>query len=188
MRQVADALADEAVRHLQALLRIDTTNPPGNESAACAYLGGVLEQEGIASTTFEPAPGRGSLVARLAASVPSLGGIGPGDAGGPLLLVSHLDVVPVERERWSRDPFSGEIADGCVWGRGAVDMKSLTALSLACLLDLKRRGASLRRDVALVALADEEAGSDQGARWLVARHPDALRAEWALCEVGGFTL
>ncbi|MBI3725687.1 M20/M25/M40 family metallo-hydrolase [bacterium] len=188
MLAVPEALKDEAVSHLQNLLRIDTTNPPGNETAAATYMKKVLEDAGIPATVHEPVPGRGSVVARLKATAPTLGGIAPGDAGGPLLMISHLDVVPAERAQWSHDPFSGEIAGGCVWGRGAVDMKSLAALSLTCVLHLKRRGVALRRDVVLAGVADEEAGSDKGSRWLVAHEPDALRAEWALCEVGGFTL
>jgi acetylornithine deacetylase/succinyl-diaminopimelate desuccinylase-like protein len=99
-----------------------------------------------------------------------------------------MDVVPAERSKWKRDPFSGEIAEGCVWGRGAVDMKSLLALSLAILCDLKRRKVNLRRDIVLLGVADEEAGSDKGARWLVAHEPELVRGEWSLGEVGGFTL
>jgi acetylornithine deacetylase/succinyl-diaminopimelate desuccinylase-like protein len=188
MLDVPEALKDEAVVHLQSLLRLDTTNPPGNEILCARYVKDVLEREGIGARIFEPSPGRASVVARLSATRSSLGGIAPGDSGGALLLVSHLDVVPAERDRWTRDPFSGDIADGCVWGRGAVDMKSMVALSLACVLHLKRRGVALRRDVALVGFADEEAGSEKGARWFVDNEPEAIRAEWALCEVGGFTL
>lgn len=188
MLEVPESLQDEAVAHLQALLRLDTTNPPGNEILAARYVKEALAKDGIEARILEPFPGRGSVVARLGCTRPTLGGIAPGDSGGPLLLVSHLDVVPADRARWSRDPFSGDLADGCLWGRGAVDMKSLTALSIACLAHLKRRGVSLRRDVILAGFADEEAGSDKGARWFVAHEPDLVRAEWALCEVGGFTL
>jgi acetylornithine deacetylase/succinyl-diaminopimelate desuccinylase-like protein len=188
MRKVSKDLEDEAVRHLQALLRFDTTNPPGNEITAARYVKEVLDREGIEARLFEPFPGRGNVVARLKATLPSLGGIGPGDQGGALLLTSHMDVVPADKARWKRDPFSGELADGCLWGRGAVDMKSLLALSLAVFCDLKRRKADLRRDMVLLAVADEEAGSEKGARWLVAHEPDLVRGEWSLGEVGGFTL
>src|SRR5262249_35649459 len=143
---------------------------------------------GIPATIYEPMPGRASVVARLKATLPSLGGLGPGDQGGALLLTSHLDVVPAERSKWTRDPFSGEVHDGCVWGRGAVDMKSLTALSLVALLHLKRAKKDLRRDVVLLGVADEEAGSEKGSRWLVAHEPEAIKGEWSLGEVGGFTL
>jgi acetylornithine deacetylase/succinyl-diaminopimelate desuccinylase-like protein len=187
MRKVSKELEDEAVRHLQALLRFDTTNPPGNEIAVARYVKEVLEKDGIEARIFEPFPGRGNVVARLPKTL-SLGGVGAGDGGGPLVLCSHMDVVPAERDKWRRDPFSGEIAEGCIWGRGAVDMKSLLALSLACVSDLKRRKVDLRRDVVLVGVADEEMGSEKGARWLVAHEPEAIAGEWGLGEVGGFTL
>ncbi|HZV02367.1 MAG TPA: M20/M25/M40 family metallo-hydrolase, partial [Planctomycetota bacterium] len=186
MRTVSKELEDEAVSHLQALLRIDTTNPPGNEIAAARYVKDVLDKAGIEARIYEPFPGRGNVVARLRAPVPQ--SIGPGDDGGALLLTSHMDVVPADKERWRHPPFSGERADGCIWGRGAVDMKSLLALSLALVCDLKRRNVTLRRDIVLVGCADEEMGSEKGTRWLVAHEPDAIRGEWSLGEVGGFTL
>lgn len=188
MRTVSKELEDEAVSHLQALLRHDTTNPPGNEILCARYVHEVLARNGIDAKIYEPFPGRANVVARLKTTLPTLGGVGPGDQGGALLLTSHMDVVPAERAKWRRDPFSGEAAEGCIWGRGAVDMKSLLALSLAIVCDLKRRKADLRRDVVLVAVADEEAGSEKGARWLVAHEPDAVAGEWGLGEVGGFTL
>jgi acetylornithine deacetylase/succinyl-diaminopimelate desuccinylase-like protein len=188
MRTASKELQDEAVGHLQALLRMDTTNPPGNEIVAARYVKEVLAKEGIEARIFEPSPGRGNVVARLNATLPSMGGVGEGDSGGALLLTAHMDVVPAERAKWRRDPFSGEIFEGCVWGRGAVDMKSLLALSLAIVCDLKRRKADLRRDIVLLGVADEEAGSEKGARWLVAHEPELVKGEWSIGEVGGFTL
>jgi acetylornithine deacetylase/succinyl-diaminopimelate desuccinylase-like protein len=130
-----DALQAEAIGWLKDLLRIDTTNPPGNELAAARFLAGVLEREGIEHRIVEAAPGRASLIARL-------GTRGP---GGALLLNGHLDVVPAERERWTHDPFAAVEADGCIWGRGAIDMKNMVAMSLASLVRLRRRGVPLAR-------------------------------------------
>lgn len=173
-----DALADEAVTHFKALLRIDTTNPPGNERAAADYIAGVLDREGIAYTIVESAPGRASLVARIAGT----------GAKGPLLMNGHLDVVPVERERWTHDPFAAVEADGCIWGRGAIDMKNMVTMSLMALVAQKRSGVVPSRDLIFAAVADEEAGSNYGALHLVEKHPDLVRAEYVLNEVGGHTL
>src|SRR5512143_2629975 len=113
-----DPVNAEAVQHLQQLLRIDTTNPPGNELAAAEYLARVLRAEGYEPILLEAAPQRGNLIARL-----------KGDGAlPPLLLYTHLDVVPAEPEHWTHPPFSGDIADGFVWGRGALDMKGVAAM------------------------------------------------------------
>lgn len=168
----------EALAHLKALLRIDTTNPPGNERAAAAYLAGVLAREGIAHELVESAPGRASLVARLRGS----------GRKGALLLNGHLDVVPAEAERWQHPPFAAVEADGYLWGRGAVDMKNMVAMSLMTLVLLKRQGVALDRDVVLAAVADEEAGARLGSLYLVERRPELVRAEYVLGEVGGHTL
>lgn len=173
-----DAVRDEATTHLQHLLRIDTTNPPGNEKAAAEYLAEVLRRDGIEPQLFEPEPGRVSLVARVA---------GRGERG-PLLLQGHTDVVPADPEEWTHPPFSGVIADGCLWGRGALDMKGTLVMQLMALLLLKRHGPTPRGDIIFAALADEEAGGFLGAGWLVDNHPDVVRAEVALGEVGGFTM
>ena len=172
------SLESEAITHLKNLIRIDTTNPPGNEIEAAKYLAQVLDREKIPCQIFEPSPGRGSLVARL----PGTG------AKKPLLLTSHLDVVPAEKKFWSHDPFSGEEADGCIWGRGAIDMKQMTAMELTLFLQAKRGGVKLSRDLILAAVADEEAGCLWGSRWLVENYPELLRAEYAVNEVGGFSL
>ncbi len=175
-----EAVGDEVVRHLQALLRIDTTNPPGNETAAAEYLARVLRSEGFEPLVLESAPGRGNLVARLK---------GTGERA-PLLLMCHTDVVPAEPEHWSYPPFGGEIHDGFVWGRGAVDMKNSVAVELMLMLLFKRRqeaGAPpLKRDLIFMAAADEERGGHLGAGWLVDHHPDLIRAEYAINEGGGY--
>ncbi|HLK38801.1 MAG TPA: M20/M25/M40 family metallo-hydrolase [Polyangiaceae bacterium] len=173
-----DAAAAEGALHLKQLLRIDTTNPPGNERAAADYIARVLGGAGIPFRVVEAAPTRASLVARL-----------PGSGkGAPLLLSGHLDVVPAEPERWRHDPFGGEEHDGCIWGRGAIDMKNMVAMSLVTLLLLHRTGARLDRDVVFAAVADEEAGSRMGAGFLVDRHPELVRAEYVLTEIGAYTL
>src|SRR5260221_632764 len=148
-----DALAAEAAEHLRALVRFDTTNPPGNETPAAEYLAGVLGAAGVKAQVIESAPGRGSLVARLGASVAD-------SAPEPaLLLHAHLDVVPARAaEGWTHDPFAGDLADGCVWGRGALDDKAAVAMMLVAVLALHRSGRPLRRDVIFAATADEEAG------------------------------
>jgi acetylornithine deacetylase/succinyl-diaminopimelate desuccinylase-like protein len=171
------AATDEALLHFKELLRIDTTNPPGNERAAADYLARVLDREGIGYQIVESEPTRASLVARLRGS----------GKHGPLMLSGHLDVVPVERDRWTHDPFGAEEHDGCIWGRGAVDMKNMLAMSLTVVLVLKRAGVPLDRDIIFAAVADEEAGSRLGARFLVERHPDLVRAEYVLNEIGAYT-
>jgi acetylornithine deacetylase/succinyl-diaminopimelate desuccinylase-like protein len=175
---VTEDLLDATVAHLQRLIRFETVNPPGNEAPAIAYLADVLRREGLQPIVLESAPGRANLVCRIPG----------GDADGPLLLASHVDVVEVERESWRRDPFGGEIADGCLWGRGAIDMKGKTAMDLAALTVLARSGRRPERDVVLVAVADEEAGCRHGSRWLAENHPDLIRASVCLNEVGGFSM
>ena len=147
---------------------------------------------GLAPEVVEPVPGRGSVVARLR---------GDGTGGEPLLLLSHLDVVPADAEGWTHPPFAADIADGYVWGRGAVDMKSMVALEVGVLRLLARPGAStrawtrrairspgLRRDVLFACTADEEAGGLDGAGWLVDHRPETLRAAGALNEAGGVSV
>lgn len=170
------AVRDEAVGHLGDLIRINTVNPPGNEIHACQYLARVLERQGIDATLLESAPGRGNLVARLRGN----------GKGAPLLLVAHLDVVTVEPARWKHNPFGGEIHDGFLYGRGALDTKDLVAMELAVMLWLKRNEVPLARDVIFMANADEEAGGQLGAAWMVREHPDLIRSEYAINEGGGF--
>jgi acetylornithine deacetylase/succinyl-diaminopimelate desuccinylase-like protein len=146
----------------------------------------VLSAGGIKAEVVETVPGRGSCFARLRATGRS--------TKPPLILLSHIDVVPVDAESWSRDPFGGELIDGEVWGRGAVDMKDMVAMELGVMLALRRSGAELRRDVILAAVADEEAGGALGARDLVGSRPDWFTdadgrpAAAALNEVGGYSM
>ena len=166
------------VELLAALLRFDTTNPPGNEVEAVEFLAGTLAEAGVEPEVLSPAPGRANLVARLA------GGDG---AEAPLLLNGHVDVVAAEAGRWRHPPFAGEVHDGVLWGRGAVDMKQMVAMSVVTVGLLARLGVPLRRDLKLAVVADEEAGCAAGSAWLVDHHPDKVRAGHAVGEVGGAT-
>ncbi len=169
-------LADEGVELLQEMLRFNTTNPPGNETPLACFLAEKLRREGIPADVIESSPGRGNLIGRL---------VGTGELK-PLMLASHLDVVAAEARRWRHDPFSGTVADGCIWGRGVLDMKGMTAFEVMSLIALKRTGYRHLRDLILVATADEEAGGGLGARFLVEQHADKIRSELALSEAGGF--
>lgn len=168
----------ETVARLRDLIRFDTTNPPGNELPLARYLESALRDEGVETTLFEPYTDRAALIARI----PGTG------AGRPVMLLAHMDVVGVERERWSCDPFAGEIRDGYVYGRGAIDDKGMLAANLMAVLllqrELKRTGNRLRRDVVFVATSDEEAGGEWGMGWLVETHPEVLDSEFALNEGG----
>lgn len=170
-----ERLMDECVRHLQTLIRLDTSNPPGNEIIAVGYIRQQLDAAGIPSETVESEPGRGNLRAVLK---------GDGSAR-PLLLMSHTDVVPAEPEYWTHPPFSGDLIDGYVWGRGAVDMKQWAAWHLAIFLELARTGLPLKRDIVLLATADEEDGSYKGMRWIAEYMPHWLDGEYGLSEGGG---
>ena len=169
------ALGDETVDLLRRYLMIDTTNPPGNEIAGARFLADVLARDGIESETIEAAPGRASLRARL-----------PGDGSlGGIVLHHHIDVVYADRRYWTVDPFGGVIADDYLYGRGAIDMKSTGILHLAALLALKRAHVPLKRDLVLLATADEEAGSEFGAQFVANRRRDWLAgAEYAISELG----
>ena len=179
MRISWESVQNEALDILRSLVRLDTSNPPGNERIATDLIAPLLGRHGIESVIREGAPTRANLVARL-----------PGaDRSRPALLLSfHTDVVPVEPAGWSRDPFGAETHQGCIWGRGTIDMKSKGAMDLVLMTALKRAGAIPNCDIILAAVADEEAGSDLGAKFLVERHPELIRAGWVLNEVGGFTL
>ena len=182
---------DEMVGHLQALIRLRTVNPPGDEILAARYLADVLSAASLSPVVLEPYPGRGNVVARLR---------GDGTGGGPLLLLTHLDVVPADPELWTHDPFSGDIADGYVYGRGAVDMKGMAALELQVVLGLAREATAagldpardpipgLRRDVIFAGTADEEAGGYQGIAWIVDHEPGLLQADACLTEAGGVSV
>jgi acetylornithine deacetylase/succinyl-diaminopimelate desuccinylase-like protein len=175
-----DRLADEATRWLADLIRIDTTNPPGNELAAAEYIARVLEKEGIAAEVIPSAPGRGILIARLrAGAVP--------DPSRALLLLAHTDVVGVDRSKWAVDPFGGVIQNGQLFGRGALDMKGPLVAHLAAFIALKRAAVRLDRDVIFLAEADEESGGDAGIEFAVRHHWDKIAAGFALNE-GGQTI
>ncbi len=170
-----DAFA-ESKRILQDLIRIDTTNPPGNEREAVDYLERLLEQEGFETRIFEPAPQRANLVSRLR-----------GDGSEkPLLLSCHLDVVAAEAEEWTHPPFGGVEADGFIWGRGAIDMKGFATMALTVFRLLKQNQVPLKRDVIFAAVADEEEMCEFGSRYMVEHHPEEIRAEYVINEVGGF--
>lgn len=168
----------EALEHFKNLIRIDTTNPPGNELAACQYLAQIFDKEGIPYQILESVPGRANIVARLKGT----GGL------KPLLLTSHLDVVPCEREYWDVDPFEALEKDGFIWGRGTVDMKNMTVMELTVFLKFHREKIPHQRDLIFAAVADEEVSCEHGSKFLVDQHPDLVQAEYALNEVGGFSL
>lgn len=174
---------DEVVDLCRELIRIDTSNFGGGEArgerAAAEYIAEKLAEVGLEPKVFESEPGRASTVARIEGEDPSR----------PALLIhGHTDVVPANAEDWTHDPFSGEIVDGCLWGRGAVDMKDMDAMTLALVRERMRSGRKPPRDVVLAFLADEEAGGIYGARHLVDRHPEQFEGVTeAIGEVGGFS-
>src|SRR6266513_2443327 len=171
------ALGDEATALLSQYLRINTTNPPGNEIAAARWLQAVLRRDGIEAQIFEPAPGKANLYARLA---------GDGSAR-PLILLNHMDVVLASREYWTVDPFGGLIKDGAVWGRGALDMKGEAIAQLMTMLILKRAHVPLKRDIIFLATADEEIGAGVGAAWIVEHQAGLVKDAEFLVTEGGLT-
>jgi acetylornithine deacetylase/succinyl-diaminopimelate desuccinylase-like protein len=172
------AAQQETITHLQAMIRMNTTNPPGNEIGVARYIDSTLKAEGIETHLFEPAPGRAALVARIRGN----------GSKQPVILMGHMDVVGVEHDKWSVDPFAAVIKDGYLYGRGAIDDKGMLSANLETMLLLKRnvidKGASLSRDVIFVANSDEEAGGDWGMGWLIKNHPELVKAEFALNEGG----
>ncbi|MFW5415883.1 M20/M25/M40 family metallo-hydrolase [Nocardiopsis sp. CNT-189] len=180
----AGAAEEEVVELCRELIAIDSSNygdgsGPGEREAA-EYTAAKLDEVGVEVQVFESAPKRTSLVARIEGEDPSR---------APLLLHGHLDVVPADAADWTHDPFAGEIADGCVWGRGAVDMKDMDAMMLAVVRERMRTGRKPPRDIVLAFLADEEAGGSYGAQWLVDRHPELFAdCSDAVSEVGGFSV
>ena len=168
--------AEESVELLTRYLRLDTTNPPGGEIRAAQFFGEIFEREGIEYRILESAPGRGNIWARLRGN----------GSGRPVILLNHLDVVPHDARYWSVPPFGGEVRDGFIFGRGALDMKSLAIAQLMLMLKLRRERIPLARDLIFIGTADEEAGGRLGAGWLVATHPELLgSAEYLLTEGGG---
>jgi acetylornithine deacetylase/succinyl-diaminopimelate desuccinylase-like protein len=176
MHAVSTQSRSESVELLQRLIRFDTVNPPGNERAAQEYLAGVLTQAGFACELLGRTPGRPNLIARL-----------DGPAPGPVLcLLSHVDTVLASPSEWSHDPWSGDLEDGFVWGRGALDMKSQTAAEVAAACSLARDGwRPAAGSLLVVVLVDEETGGTEGAQWLTATHPDKVRCDYLVNEGGG---
>ena len=175
------ALGTQGLTLFQNLLRFDTTNPPGNEHLATDYLAEILRKEGLEPWVAESAPGRSNLVVRLPATH-------PGSTLAPLLLAGHTDVVPARAEEWTHPPFGGVIDQDMLWGRGAVDMKNMVAMSVMALLTMKRHMPVRHRDVIVAAVADEEEGCTFGSSWLVNEHKERVQAEYMIGEVGGFWL
>ncbi|HEX5887846.1 MAG TPA: M20/M25/M40 family metallo-hydrolase [Pyrinomonadaceae bacterium] len=162
----------EAVQLLQELIRIDTTNPPGNERAAALHLQKLLESDGIETRVLDVAPGRANLYARIKGD----------DSRRPLILLSHTDVVMAETQRWTVPPFSGELRDGYIYGRGAIDMKGTATVHVTLMRLIKRLKVPLKRDLILLAVADEEAGGT-GATSIIEKHPELISgAEFLLNE------
>lgn len=172
-----EGMAERARRYLAELTRIDTTNPPGNETRAADWLKAAAESESIPCELVGASPSRLNFIARLRAAVPS---------ARPLLLLAHTDVVPADPRRWTVPPFSAEIRNGFLYGRGTLDDKSLLAAELAVLVEIRRQNRHLSRDIILVAEADEEAGST-GMQWLIRNAWKKIEAEFALNE-GGFAM
>ncbi len=168
------SLEDEAVQHMVQYLRINTTNPPGNEDQAMQFFAGIFAREGIPFDTASSAPGRGNIWARL-----------KGGSAPALVLLHHMDVVPADPRYWTLDPFAASVRDSEIYARGALDTKSLGIVELEAFLSLHRRHVPLARDVIFMATADEEAGGSYGAGWMVQHHPEAFRGAGLLLNEGG---
>jgi acetylornithine deacetylase/succinyl-diaminopimelate desuccinylase-like protein len=181
---VTHSADDEVIEICRDLIRIDTTNPGDNsgpgERVAAEYVAGLLADAGLEPTILESAPKRASVVTRVVGTDPSR----------PALMIhGHLDVVPANAADWKVDPFSGEIAEDCLWGRGAVDMKDMDAITLAVIRRRLREGRRPPRDIVLTFTADEEAGGPMGARWLSRNHQELFEGVTeAISEVGGFSV
>jgi acetylornithine deacetylase/succinyl-diaminopimelate desuccinylase-like protein len=172
---IASDIRTEVSSLLAELIRIDTTNPPGNETAAAQHLAAYLRGSGLESTLVSRVPGRDNLVARI-----------PGRGSGPsLLLLSHTDVVPADPDEWSVPPFVGLDQDGCIWGRGALDMKGQVAAEAVAVAALQREGWQGNGDLILCSVADEEVGDAVGAVWICEAHPELVRADYVINEGGG---
>ena len=174
-RQILMDLKQEITNLLSDLIRIDTTNPPGNETQAATYIAKYLGKEGFKTDIIESAPGRGSVITRLK---------GTGEKPN-LLLLSHLDVVAANPKEWTVDPFAGTVKDGYVYGRGAYDMKCMTAIEMLVLKYLEKNNAQLKGDVVLAATADEERGGEEGAGFLLRKHKEKVWCPYVINEGGG---
>jgi acetylornithine deacetylase/succinyl-diaminopimelate desuccinylase-like protein len=180
----APSTLSEAARWLQGYLRIDTTNPPGREHLAAAYLAGILHREGIPTRLVVSATGRTSLWARLSARSAPAAAASQEGGGRAVVLLHHTDVVPAG-PGWTVPPFSGAVRDGRLWGRGAVDDKSLGIAQLAAFVELKRRKVRLTRDVIYLAVPDEENGGGEGTGWLIEHRPELFRGVEGVIGEGG---
>lgn len=175
----------DATALLSAYIQIDTTNPPGNETAAARFLAQRFHDAGIDAETFESAPGRGSVLARLKGTSATGANTTDANRAGPIILLNHLDVVPANASEWSVPPFAGTVRDGYVYGRGALDCKGVGTVDAMALLLLKQHGITLQRDVIFLGTAAEETGGQQGAGWMLANHFDQLKdAQFVLNEGG----
>jgi acetylornithine deacetylase/succinyl-diaminopimelate desuccinylase-like protein len=178
------AIGKDAAATLSRYLQFDTTNPPGNEMAAAQWLETQLVERGITDqvTLYEPTPGRAMLLGRIAGSEPPV--VSDVEPLKPLVLNHHIDVVPADPTQWSHAPFGGDVTEGYVWGRGALDTKGLGIIYLLALEKLIRAGVTFRRPIIFLAVPDEEMGGSQGMRWLVENHLDELDPEWVWDEGG----
>jgi acetylornithine deacetylase/succinyl-diaminopimelate desuccinylase-like protein len=176
--QIQNEIETEITRFLSDLIRLNTTNPPGNETKAATFIAKYLAKDGVESEIIESAPGRGSIIARLK---------GSGEKPS-LLLLSHLDVVAANPAEWIVDPFAGTVKDGYVYGRGAYDMKGMTAVEVLSLLLLKRNKIPLKGDIVLAATADEEKGGEEGAGYLLRNQKDKVWCPYVLNEGGGLAI
>jgi acetylornithine deacetylase/succinyl-diaminopimelate desuccinylase-like protein len=179
LQKAGPDLGAEAVQTLQRLIRFNTVNPPGNERPAQEFLAARLADAGFSCELLGSTPERPNLIARL-----------PGAASGPTLcLLSHVDTVLADPAEWTHSPWSGDLADGFVWGRGALDMKSQTAAEVVAATTLARSGwRPSRGELRVVCLVDEERGGGEGAEWLCATHPDKVRCDMLVNEGGGWLL
>ena len=173
-----DQLLDEAAQNLREYLRINTVNPPGNEIEGARFFKKIFDTESIPCQIFEPSPGRGNLLATLK---------GSGEMR-PILLLNHMDVVPVEKKNWEVDPFEGIIKDGMIHGRGTLDDKSMGIVEMMTLLILKRERVPLKKDILFFAAADEETGGTWGVQWAMKNVPALKESEYALNEGGDIIL
>jgi acetylornithine deacetylase/succinyl-diaminopimelate desuccinylase-like protein len=168
---------DHAVPLLQQLLRINTTNPPGDEEEAVLFLEAVLKEAGISSEIYQAASRRANLLARIKGK----------RRGKPIILLNHVDVVPADQDEWDADPFGGEIRDGYIYGRGAIDMKSQTICQLLAFINLHKKGITPERDIIFLATGDEEVGGKFGAEYMVSRVEELKDASFVLSEGGWIT-
>ncbi len=165
---------DNTIELLRDFLRIDTTNPPGNEEKAALFLQDILKREGLPSRIYRSVPGRASILSRIKGRL----------SGKPVILLGHIDVVPANRDEWVCDPFSADIKDGFIYGRGAIDMKSQVICQLAAFIDYARRGIVPKRDIVFLATCDEEVGGNLGVEFMLGAEPDLKDASFVLSEGG----